>query len=321
MRKLTGSIALILMIFLPLGRGLAEPDLSAQNIQATVEWLTEEIGIREAGTPMERAACDGLAKQLSEMGFSEADGTLERSAFEGLKGVQSENLMAVCNGKRTEGPLISIVAHYDSVATSPGARDNAAAVGILLEIARLLGTEQPELSCEVRMVFLGSEENGYHGAHAYVQSLSEADRARHLAAFNMDISAASEADNASLVVNMLGAKLPDGRYMDAEFLPDLSNAPARAIAAASEALYGQALGGVFCYGESDHVRFHEAGLEAVNVCWRRVEDGLPRLPESYHQMTDTAEDLDYDTALMTGRCLLAAVKSMADAWTSEVNLQ
>ena len=168
MRKLTGSIALILMIFLPLGQGLAEPDLNAQNIQATVEWLTEEIGIREAGTPMERAACDGLAKQLREMGFSEADGTLERSAFEGLKGVQTARRCM----------------------------------------------DRPWAGC---------------------------------------------------------------------------SAMARAIMCA--------------FTRPD---------------WKRSTFALP---ESYHQMTDTAEDLDYDTALMTGRCLLAAVKSMADAWTSEVNLQ
>lgn len=169
----------------------------------------------------------------------------------------------------------------------------------------MLGREAA-LPCEIRMVFLGSEENGYHGAKAYVQSLTDQDRARHIAAFNMDISAASPSDAAEPVIFILGGHLPDGRYADAEFLPACTNSVADAAAQAWAAAHGEKLP-IFVYGESDHIRFHEAELEAVNLCMRRLEDGLPRLPESYHQMHDLPEELDYDAAAQLGACILDAI--------------
>ena len=300
-RMICGALAAALLA----AACVAEPELRPENIRATAEYLCNEISCRPAGSVAERSACDHLALQLEALGFSQADGTLLRSAFDGLQGMRSENLTAICNGGRDELPLVSIVAHYDSVATSPGARDNAAAVGILLELARVLGREAA-LPCEIRMVFLGSEENGYHGAKAYVQSLTDQDRARHIAAFNMDISAASPSDAAEPVIFILGGHLPDGRYADAEFLPACTNSVADAAARAWAAAHGERPR-IFVYGESDHIRFHEAELEAVNLCMRRLEDGLPRLPESYHQMHDLPEELDYDAAAQLGACILDAI--------------
>ncbi len=52
------------------------------------------------------------------------------------------------------------MAHYDSATTAPGARDNTASVAILLEIAHCLKKGGAIPNCELRLVFLGSEENG-----------------------------------------------------------------------------------------------------------------------------------------------------------------
>lgn len=284
-------------------------DLSGENIRSAVEYLCKDIGIRETGTNAERAACDWLFKKLSGMGFSPENNSLQRIEFSGLKEKTSENLIAVCN-PGYDGPIFSIVAHYDSVPTSTGARDNGAAVGILLEIARLLGSENAIFPCEIRMVFLGSEENGYHGSRAYVSGLTDEEKSRHKGAFNMDIAAASPSDHAQLTVNLLGAMDENGEYQEAFFLPKVENTLSRAAEEAYQMLYGKEIGGVFYHGESDHVPFHDAELEAINLCWRKVEDGLPVLPESYHQMSDTPDDLDYDTAVITGRCLLQAIERM-----------
>lgn len=306
-------LAALLMLMLPLPSSSAAGfTLCTDGIQATAEYLCGEIGPRPAGTDAERAACDWLQLRLEDVGFCEAEGTLLRCAFAAPQGIESENLVAICNAGRTDLPLISIVAHYDSVNASPGARDNAAAVGILLELARALGPEAAQLPCEIRMVFLGSEENGYHGAGAYVQSLSELDRARHLAAFNMDISAASPEDGAEPVIYILGGFQADGRYMDAELLPECTNRVAQAAARAWEAAHGQ-VPKLFVYGQSDHVRFHEAKLEAVNLCWRRIEDGLPCLPASYHQSTDVPADLDWEAAAQAGACILDAIGLLCEA--------
>ena len=64
-------------------------------------------------------------------------------------------------------------------------------------------------------------------------------------------------------------------------------------------------------GESDHVTFHQWEIDCANVCWRRVESGLPVLPPEYHGADDVPETIDYETARMTGRCVLEAVCALA----------
>ena len=309
MRRWRWGLWLMLAMLCAFSCACAEACLDAERIAADTVYLCEQIGVREAGTEAERQTCDWLEGRLTALGFSQEDGTLRRVAFQSIQEKTSENLIAVCNAG-SQGPLFTIVAHYDSVATSPGARDNAAAVGILLDITRLLGTKYPALPCEIQLAFVGSEENGYHGARAYVAGLSEAEKARHQGAFVMDISAASPADNAVLVTTMLCGRLPDGRYMAAERLPEMENSVTRAVSQACLALSGVSAPS-FYRGESDHQPFHDAGLEAANVCWRRVEEGWPWLPDSYHQMTDTPQELDYQTAVLTGQCILRAIELLA----------
>lgn len=307
-RKLRKTVAFVLLLMLLLTAFLPgnekKAGLDPQQISRDTHFLCNEIGIRVTGTEKEREAADWIEDCLRQAGFSGEN--LHRISFTGAKDQPSENIIAVCNPER-EGPLISVVAHYDSVATSVGARDNAASVAALLEIARYLGQENKNYPCQIRMVFLGSEENGYHGSAAYVASLTEEELRNHVVAFNMDISAASAEDQAVLVCNTLGM-VKDGVYQEGNFIqPSWSNA-ANAIARAYEKLYGRELGGVFHFGESDHVSFHNAGLEAVNVCWRRTENGMPVLPESYHKPEDTPEELDYDTVTASAECILMAIR-------------
>lgn len=290
---------------LPAAAQKAPYDLDAGRIRAATEVLAGEIGIRATGTPAERAACDWIEGQLIELGYAYEGGSLRREGFQGFKELTSENLIARVNPGGTA--LVTIVAHYDSFPTTPGARDNAAAVGILLEIARYLREEPGAFSCEIRLLFAGSEENGYHGSRAYVQGLSPEERARHIAAFNMDISATAPRENAKLVLNMLGAKGADGRYLDGILLSQMENTVTRAAAQAARSLY-DLTPEVFYYGESDQVSFHEAELEAVNLCWRRPVDGFPKPSAEYHQMTDTPEGIDYESARTVGRCVLKAVE-------------
>ena len=282
------------------------PDLSC--IREDTEYLCDEIGIRVTGTEKERETADWIMESLRAAGFSENE-NLFRLSFESPKG-SSENVIAICNPD-CPGPIFSVVAHYDSVETSAGARDNAASVAGLLEIARYLGTDNTSFPCQIRMVFLGSEENGYHGSRAYVESLSPEERKRHAGAFNMDISASSASDEALLVCNTLGA-VAEGAYLEGNFIVPAEGKLTEAIRQAYRELYGRELGGVFHFGESDHVSFHNAQLEAVNVCWRKASGGMPVLPESYHKPEDTPEDLDYETVGASIRCIVRAIRILTD---------
>jgi hypothetical protein len=69
------------------------------------------------------------------------------------------------------GKALLVMAHYDSVPQSPGACDNAAAVAILIELARVLKAEPPERP--VILAFTAAEEVGLAGAEALAGKLGD----------------------------------------------------------------------------------------------------------------------------------------------------
>lgn len=286
--------------------------LDAGRIQADTEYLCNEIGDRPTGTEKERLACDWLEERLKELGFSREEGTLERTGFQGLFELTSENLTAVCN-PGSGGPILCVMAHYDTVEGSPGARDNTSSAAVLLELARYLGPAREELNGEIRLLFLGSEENGYHGASAYVESLTGEERARHLAAFNMENSAASPGEGAVLTCGTQGG-IVDGEYQEGNFLEPMPNLATRALSRAYEEYYRGDPLPVFHRGMSDHVIFHEAGIEAANISWRFLDaDGMATVPPEYHLPTDVPETMSFAEGAVTGECILGAIFQLCGA--------
>jgi len=66
------------------------------------------------------------------------------------------------------GPrLLVLCAHHDAIAGSPGANDNAAAVGLLLHLIPRLPARIPS-GWRVRLLFTAAEEIDYLGARVYV---------------------------------------------------------------------------------------------------------------------------------------------------------
>jgi hypothetical protein len=64
--------------------------------------------------------------------------------------------------------VLLLIAHHDAVPGSPGANDNAAAVGILLTLLERLVASRPA-TLRVRLLFTAAEERGYLGAREYVR--------------------------------------------------------------------------------------------------------------------------------------------------------
>lgn len=81
-------------------------------------------------------------------------------------------------GQETPGFLFC--AHYDGVPGSFGANDNAAAVCILIELARTL----KETGLSARFAFFDGEENGNSGSRLYVSQL---DRSLLTGVINLDV--------------------------------------------------------------------------------------------------------------------------------------
>jgi len=70
--------------------------------------------------------------------------------------------------------VLVLVAHHDAVPGSPGANDNAAAVGILLNLLERLSVSPPA-RLRVRFLFTAEEERGYLGARHYARAANLAE--------------------------------------------------------------------------------------------------------------------------------------------------
>jgi len=77
-----------------------------------------------------------------------------------------ENVIARIEGTETQEAIL-LVAHLDSVSSSPGATDDGSGVAVLLETARALDAAPP-LRHSVILLFTGPEETGLHGAVAFI---------------------------------------------------------------------------------------------------------------------------------------------------------
>lgn len=191
--------------------------------------------------------------------------------------IESENIIASRPGSG-EGILI-IGAHLDSVEGSPGANDNASGSAVLLELARALAGSPT--SAELRFILFGAEENGLIGSRAYVQQLSEPDRARLLGMINLD---------------MVGIDI----RLSAAGAPRLS-APAREKAAA----LGRSLPEVTnAGGGSDHASFARIGVPTLFL--------FTGIDENYHKPTDLAHFVQPATLQLVGEIALHVIKTAAN---------
>ncbi|WP_138497839.1 M20/M25/M40 family metallo-hydrolase [Nostoc sp. PA-18-2419] len=77
------------------------------------------------------------------------------------------NIFAERVGTNKAAKAILIGAHYDTVAFSPGADDNASGVAVMLEVARLLGSRPT--SRTLQLAFFDQEEAGLLGSQAFVK--------------------------------------------------------------------------------------------------------------------------------------------------------
>ncbi|NER39739.1 MAG: M28 family peptidase [Oscillatoria sp. SIO1A7] len=126
-------------------------EVSPERLMADVEALAfERYNDRDRSK-----ARDYIAEQLRAAGWEP-----KQQEFEG--GV---NLYADRPGSDPEAGTILVAAHYDTVALSPGADDNATGVATVLEVARLLGDRPTPRS--LRVAFFDLEEIGLLGSIAF----------------------------------------------------------------------------------------------------------------------------------------------------------
>src|SRR5436853_5652158 len=110
-----------------------------------------------------------IVSELSAMGgqpeVQETVAVTDKNVFP-IVAARVKNIVARLQGSDSKKAVL-LTAHYDSVATGPGASDDGAAVAALLETFRALKAGPP-LRNDVILLFTDSEEIGLIGARAFV---------------------------------------------------------------------------------------------------------------------------------------------------------
>ncbi|MCP4714830.1 MAG: M20/M25/M40 family metallo-hydrolase [Deltaproteobacteria bacterium] len=173
-------LLIVLMLLVSFGCGTDNShDLPSQAYEH-IKHISEDIGSRPSGSLNAFKTRLYIAAGLVACGYTIEIQPFSYTASTGQK--TSANIIAEKKGPLSE--TIIIGAHYDSVATSQGAADNASGIGVLLALAAAL--KDIETACTVRFIAFGAEEDGLNGSTAYVNSLSDDELADIFGMINLD---------------------------------------------------------------------------------------------------------------------------------------
>jgi len=144
--------------------GCTRPALDAPWLAAQLASSVQQLASAPRSTTTQRDAARAyLADQLTALGWSPQLHAYPSGA----------NVYAVIPATMGDGDGIVVGAHFDSVAASPGANDNASGCAVVLAVARYLA-ETPCRTAPVTIAFFDQEEAGLFGARAFAQQLDPA---------------------------------------------------------------------------------------------------------------------------------------------------
>jgi hypothetical protein len=201
----------------------------------------------------------------------------------------TQNLAAVANviatkpGSDATGTVV-LTAHYDTVAGSPGAADDGIGVGVLLETARALNAASA-LRNDVVILLTDAEEDGLHGAEAFVREQVEA--------LGPTVVLNHEARGASGAPITYRMSSPNGELLDA-----LSKASGASADSSAEAVAAT------LPNNSDFTPFVQAGLHAYDT--GIVADGA-----YYHSPLDNPAHLSTASLQQMGETTLDLARELA----------
>ncbi len=105
----------------------------ADQLFTHVDRIAGLIGPRHVGQPRAfQATADYIERQFVDLGY-----TVERQTYDAGE-CTADILVVELPGRRLADEIVVLGAHYDTIPETPGADDNASAVAMLLEVARLL---------------------------------------------------------------------------------------------------------------------------------------------------------------------------------------
>jgi hypothetical protein len=223
------------------------------------------------------------------------------------------NLIVERRGSERPDIVVELGAHYDTLASTVGADDNASGVAVLLEVARVLADAPVRRT--VRLCFFAGEEDGLLGSREHVRRRAPVRSGILDGALIVDMVGFASRDHGSqdfpVRIPLLLDPPATGDFV--LILGDWDSAPladhyerAVALYAPELATWGiKRLAGLGSgNGRADHDAYWEAGERAV-----LLNDTAEFRSPHYHRASDTPDTLDYG--------FLAAVTRAACAWALE----
>lgn len=248
---------------------------------------------RPPGGAAHRQAREYVHAQLQQTGFATEDATYHTA----LMPVPGINVLTRPEPDRPDLPLVIVGAHYDSLAETPGADDNASAVAALLELARWLG---PRLRTEegwqarLQLAAYDQEENGLLGSNHHSRQVQGP--LRGMISLEM-LGYTDDRPGSQHIPERLAGLYPDvGNFIgvvanDASvgLLETVTNGMKQIEGLPVECLAVPGDGELIAESRlSDHASFWDRRQPALMI----TDTSFFRNPH-YHQSTDTADTLDY----------------------------
>lgn len=323
-RRIIRLMLLVVLIFLLLLIGvwfwITQPLLSRASpnsertvdparLEAHVRKLSIELGPRDAD---HLENLDRVAAYIKDE-FSQTTAHVSEQAYS-VPGKTYRNVVARFGPESAERIIIG--AHYDTAGPLPGADDNASGVAGLIELARLLGRQQPPI--RVELVAFSLEEPPYFrttgmGSSVHAESLRNQNvQVRAMISLEM-IGCYSDAPNSQLFpVGVLSAFYPSrgnfiavvGRLSDALLVRKTKSAMRNAAPLPVYSINAPRF--VPGVDFSDQLNYWDAGYSAL-----MITDTAFYRNRNYHTAQDTAEKLDYKRMAMGVEGVYAAVNELA----------
>ncbi len=285
--------------------------IDALQLRVHVQNLAGEIGERNVfRLPALNASADYIRKEWAEQGYEvEAHSYL-------AKGTPCQNLEITRWGRSRKETIILVGAHYDSVAGSPGADDNASGVAAMLEISRCLASVPTERT--IRFVAFVNEEPPFF----YWNQMGSMVYAKEARKRGDDIWLMMSLEMLGYYDRRAGTQRypPFFRYFypaRADFIAFVSNLRSRGRLRRAVAAFRShsdfpvehvaTLSVVPGIGFSDHLSFWRQGYRALMV----TDTAFYRY-DCYHTPWDVPDKIDYESFSRVTEGVCKAIVALAD---------
>ena len=278
---------------------------------------------RPAGSQALDAARDYVSIQFQEVGWDVTGSPFTAADDSGVM-LDGINLIArLSKRSANDRPRLCVGAHLDSRPDSPGADDNASAVAVLLEMARLLPNALPDdAPLELELVAFDLEENGMLGGAVHAREMKEQGiDLRGMVSLEMLGYCDPTPGSQSLPRSLVGLYPETGDFIAvignqisgtliAQFEEGLRSVPDLPVETLQVPSNGNELQATRL---SDHSPFWDAGYPAVMI----TDTSFMRNPY-YHTPHDMPDTLDYEFLERVARGSLEAVRRIIDGQTPSI---